>query len=54
MADIRVKYMGNEDGMAVVLYGGKLYTCDPGELGDNLTVGQWYTVDYRALWARGN
>lgn len=53
MADIKVKFLGNEDGYAVVLYGGNTYYCRIEAFGNvSLQVGSYYTVDHRELFAR--
>lgn len=53
MADIKVKFLGNEDGYAVVLYGGASYYCSFEAFGNvSLQVGSWYTIDHRALFRR--
>ena len=53
MANIKVQYLGNEDGYALVRYGNNKYYCNANALPDDLVVFQWYTVDHRELMARG-
>ena len=53
MASIRVEYLGNEDGFAVVKYGGHTYYCNFSAFGDaKLTAGKYYNIDHRELFAR--
>jgi hypothetical protein len=52
MAAIKVQYVGNEDGYAIVRYGGKLYYCNPNALSNNLITNSWYSINHTELFQR--
>jgi hypothetical protein len=53
MASIRVQYVGNEDGKAVVKYGNMFYYCRVEAFEtSSLVSGQWYNIDHSELRVR--